>query len=76
MGSSYSKQTHKAALRVELSNINRTFDSLMTKGCGQIDTTLAYPSIIDFRSQETKLELLLILETSLRIYMLLKVATQ
>ena len=51
----------------------RTSDGLVTEGCGQIDTTIeVWPSIIDSRSQETKLELLLILETSLRISMHLK----
>ena len=70
-GLSYSKQIHKAALRVKLSNINRTSDSFVTEGCGEIDTTidkftmndlLACQSIVKFRSQETKLELLLILK--------------
>ena len=74
---SYSKQTHKATLRIELSNISQTSDGLVTEGCGQIDTTIKVcPSIIEFRSQETKLELLLILETSLHISMPFKVVTQ
>ena len=39
-GSSYSKQTHKAALSVELLNVDRTSDSLVIERCGQIDTTI------------------------------------
>ena len=37
----YSKQTHKAALQVGFSsNASRTFDGLVTEGCGQIDMTI------------------------------------
>ena len=70
---SYSKQTHKAALQIELSNVRRTSDGFVTEGCGRIDMTIEVCPSIHFRSQETKLELLLNLETSLRIS---KVTTQ
>ena len=74
---SYSKWTHKAALWVKFSNVNRTSD----RGVWSNPHSLLQPSDswwwtnivsvtcnVEFRSQETKLERLTILKTRLRAY--------
>ena len=75
---SYSKRTHKAALWVKFSNVNRTSEHLVIKGCDQIHTaSLLQPSDswqwtiiigvtcnVELRSQEMKLKLLTINKTT------------